>query len=75
MASKNEKHQLQTLLNLQESLNELIRYTYLSGLQDGKELWNENEEVITKIGNDRISRILRVLNPEYAGTVNEIQFT
>ena len=63
MVSNKEVKPHQTLLELKESLNELIRYTYLSGLQDGKELWNENEEVLNKIGNDRVSKIISVLNP------------
>ena len=63
MVSNNEGKSSQTLLELQESLNELIRYTYLSGLQDGKELCNENEEVLNKFGNNRVSKLISVLNP------------
>ena len=63
MARINKAKPRQTLMELKESLNELIRYTYLSGLQDGKELWNENEEVLNRIGNERVSKIISVLNP------------
>ncbi len=62
MVNKIEKKQRQALLNLQESLVELIQYTYLSGLKDGKENWYENDEVLDEIGNERVSKIISVLN-------------
>ena len=62
MASIVKNKQGQALSNLQESLNELIRYTYLSGLQDGKENWYENEQILDEIGNKRVSKIISVLN-------------
>lgn len=62
MVNKIEKKQRQALLKLQESLVELIQYTYLSGLQDGKENWYENDEVLDEIGNERVSKIISVLN-------------
>ncbi len=62
MASMVEDKQGQALSKLQESLKELIKYTYLSGLQDGKENWYENEQILDEIGNERVSKILSVLN-------------
>jgi hypothetical protein len=62
MARIVKNKQGQALSNLRESLNELIRYTYLSGLQDGKENWYENEQILDEIGNKRVSKIISVLN-------------
>ncbi|MBN2076064.1 MAG: hypothetical protein JW762_10985 [Dehalococcoidales bacterium] len=62
MVSKTKESPTQTIFDLQESLNELIKYVYLSGLQDGKALWNKNEESIDKVSNERISKIISVLN-------------
>ena len=62
MASTVEDKPGEALSNLRESLNELIKYTYLSGLQDGKENWCENEQVLDEIGNKRVSKIISVLN-------------
>jgi hypothetical protein len=62
MASIIKDRQGEALSNLQESLKELIKYTYLSGLQDGKENWYENEQILGDIGNKRVSKIISVLN-------------
>lgn len=62
MVSKVAENPTQTIFDLQESLNEVIRYVYLSGLQDGKELWNKNDELINRVSNERISKIISVLN-------------
>ena len=62
MVSYNREDTCETLFELRESLFELIRYTYLSGLQDGKELWNEHEEVLDIISNQRVSKIIGGLN-------------
>lgn len=62
MARRIEDKQGEALSNLQESLKELIKYTYLSGLQDGKENWYENEQILDEIGDNRVSKIISVLN-------------
>ena len=62
MASIIKDRQGEALSNLQESLKELIKYTYLSGLHDGKENWYENEQILGDIGNKRVSKIISVLN-------------
>ena len=62
MVSKIEENPTRNTMELQESLNELIKYVYLSGLQDGKELWNENEDSIDRVSNERISKLISVLN-------------
>lgn len=62
MASRVKDKQGEALSKLQESLKELIKYTYLSGLQDGKENWFENEQILDEIGNERVSKIISVLN-------------
>lgn len=62
MASKIKQKPDQTVSELQESLKELIKYTYLSGLQDGKENWFEDEKILDEIGNTRVSKIISVLN-------------
>lgn len=62
MGSNTRKKKCQALPKLQKHLNELIKYTYLLGLQDGRELWNENEETIEVISNNRIHKIISVLN-------------
>ena len=62
MVTKIEQKQGQALSKIQECLNELILYTYLSGLQDGKENWNENEDILDEIGNNRISKIIGELS-------------
>jgi len=62
MKSNIEKNPSQILLNLQVPLNDLIRCTYLSGLEDGKQYWNETEEVLNAIINSRVSKITSVLN-------------
>jgi len=63
MVSKIEENIKHTFLDLQESLNDVIKYVYLSGLQDGKVLWDKNEELIDRVSNERISKIISVLNP------------
>jgi hypothetical protein len=63
MVSKIEGNINHTFLDLQESLNDVIKYVYLSGLQDGKVLWDKNEELIDRVSNERISKIISVLNP------------
>ena len=62
MVSKIKETPTRTIMDLQESLNEVIKYVYLSGLQDGKVLWNKDEEIIDKVSNERISKIVSVLN-------------
>ena len=62
MVSKVKESPARTMMDLQESLNEVIKYVYLSGLQDGKVLWNKDEEIIDKVSNERISKIVSVLN-------------
>ena len=63
MVSKTATNPVHTILDLQDSLNEVIRYVYLTGLQDGKVLWNKNEEIINRVSDERISKILSVLHP------------
>jgi hypothetical protein len=62
MVSKTNENPTRTITDLQESLNEVIKYVYLSGLQDGKVLWNKDEKIIDKVSNERISKIVSVLN-------------
>jgi hypothetical protein len=62
MVSKTNESPTRTIMDLQESLNEVIKYVYLSGLQDGKVLWNKDEKIIDKVSNERISKIVSVLN-------------
>ena len=62
MVSKTNENPTRTITDLQESLNEVIKYVYLSGLQDGKVLWNKDEEIIDRVSNERISKIVSVLN-------------
>jgi hypothetical protein len=62
MVSKVKEDPTRTMIDLQESLNEVIKYVYLSGLQDGKVLWNKDEEIIDRVSNERISKIVSVLN-------------
>jgi len=62
MVSAIEENPIQTLGEFQESINLLIRYVYLSGFQDGKRLWYENEEVVNKVSEDRISKIISALS-------------
>lgn len=51
----------QTLGELQKSLNDLIRYVYLAGFQDGKALLSDNKELINKATDDRITKITNAL--------------
>ena len=62
MESSIDKSPNQISSDLQVTLNELIRCTYLSGLVDGKEYWNETEEVLNTIINSRVSKLISVLN-------------
>ena len=74
MESMYGEHLKQALLKLQDSLNELITNTYLTGFQDGQELGlKASDQDPDAMGQEKFSEFVSELNQDKAKALLEAE--